>query len=660
MEPMMMGEEMEEQPMMSDADLIGQYEQAQAQAALQKQIESMASTYKDELLTHCRGWLLQAKSYRSQFESKWARYQRLADGQYDPELKAAKESWQSKVVIPVVPSHRERSKAAIVRMLLGVNPPLNIMDNLKLPPEASQCDNIKDLTLREMARTQFEVEFDKTEDDASTFGSGFMRLRHEVRTENRLVRKPVSRIDAAARPDLAELALQGIQPVTEIEEVLEPVEVYRGVVAEHLPIWDVFPDPKALKISGNPIAYRFRTEYGQIVAWAAQGLAYPDAVDLLENVGTQEQHREDAESKADREIADLVPERAKYAKKIECFEFFARLPRKWVTFGLQQGDPEELIPARVIFCDKALIYVEPSRSYDGESQIYKLDYMPIAGQFYARGIPEMIGELNDLINETVSQRVDNVSLILNRGVAVIEKAVVDPDDMVSKPGWVLRLNGQYIGQDVRNGVMPFDFQDVTASSYNDVTEAERYCQERTSVNRMTLGTAGQVKDANQTLGGMQMLQQATNDQLAYIGSMQEKMFLIPVFKAIWKLLYTNLRPEDVINALGPEKAASFRLISPEEIDQYMTYECQGVFTMENKALQQAKLQAVAQQFAQYPWFDAMAYHDKLLRLSNINPDEMKLSPEEMQMMMMAQQMMMQAQQPVPEPRPAPAKQEPPK
>ncbi len=631
-------------------DQIVQYEANLAQAEARRQIEQSVSRYKDELLTHCKSWLSMAKSFRKDQELKWQRWQRLADSQYDPALKASKESWQSKVVIPVVASHRERAKAALVRMLLGVNPPLSIRDNLGLPDAASQCENIRDLTMREASRSGLKSQFDLAEDEASTFGDGFMRVRYEVKTEPRRVRVPVSRPDLA-NPEMAAAATAGIQPVTDIEEQLQDVEVYRGVKAEYVSIWDIFPDPKALDIPGNPIAHRFRIPFGQLVSWNAQGLCYDDALDLLEDVSGGESHEEDAASKADRGINDLTPERTKYAKKLECFEFFARLPAKWVTFGLDGGDPEQLISARVIFHINALIWVEPARDYDGEPPIYKLPYMRVAGSFYDRGIPEMIGDLNDLINETVSQRVDNVGLILNRGVAVIEKAVSNPDDLVSKPGWTVKLNGQYIGQDVRNGIMPFDFPDVTASSYSDVTEAERYCQERTSVNRMTLGTAGLVKDANQTLGGMNIMQQATNDQLAYIGSVQEEAFLIPVWKAIWKQLYMNLRPEDVIRELGPERAMGFRLISPEEIDRDMTYEPQGVFTMENKAMQQGALQAQFQQFQPYPWINPMAYHDKLAKLKNLDPEGLKYTPEEMQQMMMANQMMQQAQQPIQEPRP---------
>lgn len=634
----------------SDTDVIAAYEMAQAQAEAARQAEMLASRYKSELLSHCRSWLTMAKSYRSGFETKWQRYQRLADSQYDPDLKAAKESWQSKIVIPIVASHRERAKAALVRMLLGVNPPLNIRDNLGLPVEVSQSDNIRDMILREMSRSGFGGEFDKVIDEASTFGDGFMRIRHETKSEPRVVRTPVSRLDPN-NPEQMALAVRGVQPVTGIEDSLQTVEIYRGVKCEYIPIWDVFPDPKALDIPGNPLAYRFRVPYGQLVAWSAQGLCYPDALALLEDVATDEKQEEDAESKADRGIDDMTPERSKYAKKVELYEFWARLPRKWVLLGAGDGDPEELIPARVIFHQDALIWVEPSRAYDGEPPVFKCPYLKVAGSFYDRGVPEMIGDLNDLINETVSQRVDNVGLVLNRGVAVIEKAVCDPDDLVSKPGWVLRLNGQYIGQDVRQGVLPFDFPDVTQSSYADVTEAERYCQERTSVNRMTLGTAGQVKDANQTLGGMQMLQQATNDQLAYVGSVIESDFLIPVYRAIWKQLYMNLQPNDVIRELGPQRAAMFKLLSPEDIDRDMTYECQGVFTMENKALQQAKLQAQFQQFQMYPWVNPMAYHDKIARLSNLDPDGLKYTPEEMQQMMMAQQLMAQAQQPIPEPKP---------
>ena len=148
---------------------------------------------------------------------------------------------------------------------------------------------------------------------------------------------------------------------------------------------------------------------------------------------------------------------------------------------------------------------------------------------------------------------------------------------------------------------------------------------------------------------MELLKQSAGDKFAYIGMVMEFAFLYEVFKAFWKTLYANLLPDDIINSLGMQRALTFKLLSPEEIDRDYVYEPQGIFTMENKSFTQQRLQAIYAQFANQPWMDHMAFFDKEVKANNFDPDGLKLSPEDMQAFIMSQNMMAQATAPLPEP-----------
>src|SRR6266404_4611387 len=59
---------------------------------------------------HAWGWGFIQKSSawcKASYEEQWRRWQRNADGIFDPDIAAKKEPWQSKAFCPITPSHRE-------------------------------------------------------------------------------------------------------------------------------------------------------------------------------------------------------------------------------------------------------------------------------------------------------------------------------------------------------------------------------------------------------------------------------------------------------------------------------------------------------------------------------------------------------------------------
>lgn len=600
--------------------------------------------HKQELLSYCQKFLMDSISWRrTSFENNWYLYRRNADSIYDPNILVRKESWQSRAFMPMTASHRENIHAALFKMLVGNRPILELRARNEMGTQ-DQADNIRDLILRELEKTRFETQFNMVLDDATTFGSGFMRIRYETKMEERMVRSPIyEQLRISGVEEAARNVFDGTRKIKGYAGSPQMVQTYRGIKCEWLSIWDIFPDPKAVGITGNSIAYRFFYTFGQIVEGAKKGYYFPEAVSLLRNAPSREIEPVDrAIVMADRTISPSTPRRTDYARRVQCHELFMRLPKKWVYLhGEDVDDPDQLVPARVLMAGEpegpiqTLLAVEVNDDYAGEPPIYKLDFIPVADRFYGRGVAEMLKHIQELVNEICNQRNDNISLAMNRMFAVIEKAIVTPDDLVSKPGGVIRLDGKYV-RSVQEALTPIEFPDITASSYKEVQELERYAQERTSANRVTLGTNGLANDQNRTATGLEILRQSAGEKFAYIGMLMEHNFLYDVFRAIWKNLYANLQPDDIIDALGPMRSRTFQLIAPEGIEKDYVYEPQGLFTMENKAQTQMRLSNLYAQFSQMPWFNAMACFDRECRANNIDPESLKFTPEEMQLNMYAQ------------------------
>ena len=561
----------------------------------------------DELRDWCNAFVKKSAEWRrNSFETQWRRWQRNADAIFDPEISAKKEPWQSRAFWPITPSHRENAQAQLFKTEVGPRPPLEVKSRFVIDPMTGQVDqseNIRDLILREREKTRYEVERNKQLEDKTTYGSGFMRLRFETKIEDRPVRMPVYEEASVFNPGSLFRAMQGTPEIVGEKTVMQPTVIYRGCRAEHISIWDIFPDPKALQIKGSPIAVRFQIAYGDIVKGVQEGYYLPECLDKLKDAQSDETTPEDKKAvESDRGISDSNTERTKYGTLHTCYEIEARLPKKWVLInGEDIDDPEKLIPARVQVHEDTVLSVEISDSYDGEPTVYKDDYMPVAGQFYGRGIPEMLKDVQAVTNEEINQRLDSKSITLNPMFGVIERAVVDPKDFVSKTGGVIRIKAKDGITDIRQALQRIDMGAIDRAAFIEPQEWERAAQERTSITRGTMGTAGQVKDANQTLGGMEILRQATGDKFTYLGMLSEFAFQYEINRAFWKLIYQNYNQNDVVMSLGPKKAATFVTMTPEQVENAYQYIPTGIFTMENKAQRQMRLAQWGQQFGMFPW-----------------------------------------------------------
>lgn len=577
-----------------------------------------------DLHSFCVNFIRRSAEWRqASYEDNWRKWQRAADAIFDPDIASKKEPWQAKIFDPLTPSHLENAQAQLFKTEVGPRPPLEVKARKGIVPPGmpDQGENIRDLVLREREKSRYEVDRNKQTQDKCTYGSGFARLRFDTRIEDRKIKVPVYEQPSITDPMSIIRSMQGQPRLLGYEEKVEPQVIYRGTVFEYISIWDIFPDPKALQIKGNAIAYRYETTYGEIVQGVQEGYYLPEAAEKLRSQASQETTPTDKRVvEADRHIADSNIERPDYGRKLICYMLEARLPKKWVFVnGEPIDDPEKLIPAFVRFHDQTVIGIEVNDSYDGEPDIYKDDYYPVAGQFYGRGVPEQLKDCQSVANANLCQRLDAGAIALSQRFAVIEKAIFDPKDIDENRN-VLRLKNPSGMNDIRQAIMRLDMGDVPSFAFIEGQEIERKAQERTSITRQTMGTAGQVRDANQTLGGMELNRAATGDKFAFLGMLSEFCFQYEINRAYWKLIYANYNPEDVAMAIGMERAQGFQFLTPEQVENSYQYIPTGIYTMENKAMRQARLAQWDQQFGMMPWANRLEVAKTELQAIDEDPD----------------------------------------
>lgn len=591
--------------------------------------EQLTEQRKAELKNYVQSFYRRSWDWRSQkFHSAWDRYDRNYHSIYDPQAAAQKEPWQQTIFVNLTVQNVEIITSQIHKTMMAPKPPIKTEPG----PDGDQlqADLIQDVVNYHFDRGNLEVAFYDVEKETVRYGSGFLKMFWERKVDTRRRRMPIQQTPEEMINSAPQEALTGQAPmpnpsITGFAYMNVPVLISNHIVFRHVHIRDVFPEPNT--VTWDKLIHRDKITYGEIVR-NINSKAFLDCRDELEYVTEGEKFEQDLSTiRQERGYFETSRVLSKFEKKHTIWELYAPIPRKWIYFDMPEGDEaEELVPAKVMLASGvALLSSEENIEFDGEPPILKDDYIR-TGETYGKGVCELIGDDQELANETVSQRMDNINLILNKGVAVIENALVNAEqDLVSKPGWILRMK-QSVVDDVRKGFQTIDFPDVTQSAYRETAEIGMRVQEVTGASKVTLGTSDQVNDTNQTLGGMELLRQMFNERVAAYGMVKEASFMKKIAYKTYGLIYQNLtnhedlhhilgeQPVNIGETMGPmgpqpldvPRYMAFAFVPAEELDKSYKFKPVGIFSMENKIVKSAQAMDLIKLNAMNPAFDMTA------------------------------------------------------
>lgn len=519
---------------------------------------------KEELLAYVRDFYKKSWDWRStRMHERWNKCDRNYHAIYDPARAAQKEPWQSAMFIDITFQNVEIITSQIFKTMMSPNPPIQTAagpagDDL-------QARLIQDVVSYELMMSQFSIAFYDALKEAVKYGSGFVKFYWDRVEDVRLRRMPVMQQPHEVIANAPQESLMGQAPMPQpqikgFQMQPAPVLLRNHLCARYVHIRDIFPEPNT--VTWEKVIHRDKLSYGEILKYIKTKQFF-DVRDQLQDVTEGEKFEYDTmDIKQQRGYYEVHRELPRNEKMHTVWEMYNDIPRKWVTMDIPDGDDaEELIPAKVqVASGVALLSSEINAQFDGKCSVKKFDYIR-TGETYGKGIPEVLFDDQDEINESGNLGIDNMNMILNKMLVIIESALVNPDqDLVSKPGGEIRLKAMV--DDVRKAVMPIEFPDLAQSFHEHRFNLERMVQEKTGANRVTLGSSGVVKDSNQTLGGMELLKQMFNERVAAYGMVIEGVFIIEVAELIYGLIYQNLQPNDLKPILGEEPVQIGMIPSP--------------------------------------------------------------------------------------------------
>lgn len=590
-------------------------------------IQDLTQQRQDELLMYIQNFYRRSWDWRSTFHARWDKYDRNYHGIYDPARLAKKEPWQSHMFADLTIQNCEIITSQIFKTMMAPKPPIQT----EAGPDGDdlQARLIQDIVAYELDKAGFEVAFYDGLKEAVRYGSGFMKFFWERVEDTRMRRTPITEnpqqvLDRAPMQSLTGQAPMPTPAIQGFQMAPQVVLLKNQLATTCIHIRDVFPEPNTKK--WDKVIHRDKIPYGTIVRHIMRG-EFLDAREKLENVVEGDHFESDITAiKQEMGYFDSNRKMAKFEKEHTVWEFWGPVPRKWIQFDIPEGDQaEELVPAKVMVASGiALLCSEENTRFDGESPILKIPYIR-TGNTYDKGIPELIQDDQDEINEHVNLGIDNMNLILNKGLVVLENALVNAEqDLVSKPGMIVRMKQQVV-DDVRKGFAPIEFPDLASSYFKHRFEIERGVQEKTGASRVTLGSSAEVRDTNQTLGGMELLKQMFNERVAAYGMVIEHAFLIPVAQKVYGLIFQELKPNDlkvilgdhpvqigeIPGPMGPQplevpRFLAFAYPPPELVNSSYRFKPMGIFSLENKVIKAAQIMDLIKLYMGDPRFDSIA------------------------------------------------------
>lgn len=589
---------------------------------------------KQEVLSYVQNFYRRSWDWRStRMHEKWDKCDRNYHGIYDPDKAAQKEPWQSKMFIDLTLQNTEIIVSQIHKTMMAPKPP--IQTEAGPAGDELQARLIQEVMAYQLRKGEFELSFYDALKESVKYGSGFVKFFWEKVVDTRRRRVPIEQAPEQFVQEAPMGVLTGQMPMPQpsiqgFQMAEQEVLLRNNLCAKFVHIRDIFPEPNTT--TWDKLIHRDKISYGEIVRFIRTG-AFFDVRDKLEDLREGDKFESDISSiKQERGYFDIQRETAKFEKKHTVWEMWNNIPRKWIEFDIDEGDDaEELVPAKVMVASGiALLASEVNEKFDGEAPILKMDYIR-TGETYGKGIPEMLFDDQDEMNEHSNLGIDNMNLIINKGIAVIEEAMVNMEqDSTVKPGWVLRLKGQRLDNDVRKGMMPIEFPDLASSFFRHRFDIERTVQEKTGANRVTLGSSGMVKDTNQTLGGMELLRQMFNERVAAYGMVYEASFLLKVASKVYGIIYQEVAeqgPEMLKPILGEDPVTiseipnpltgqlmpvqvprylAFAVVPPEEVNRSYRFKPMGIFSLENKITKTAQVMDLINLAGPDPRFDRIA------------------------------------------------------
>ena len=380
-------------------------------------------------------------------------------------------------------------------------------------------------------------------------------------------------------------------------EVEENKTIYNAPKVEVVDLYDFFVDPKATTIDNAEwVIHRSMRTIDYLHEMMEDG-KYKN-IKLLEDEATSFVGTDDEKQQRRSTIGISMPVEQNTDKLIEILEYWT--DERVITVANR----------------KIIIRDQENPFRHGKKPFISCVDQKIPHEFYGMGELEPIETLQYELNDRRNQRMDNVTLILNRMWLIKNGQNVDEDELVSDAGGVVHT-------DDINAVQQLVLPDVTSSSYQEETIIKADIQQTSGVTDFTRGMSSDAL-ANDTATGISLLQEASNARFRLKIQNIEDMMLKRLGEMMVSMNNQFMSDETTIRIVGDE-GKSFETIKPEDIKGNFDVSVQAGSTIPgNESIMKKQVMEMYKLFAGDPEVDQRELKKMVLKVVNPNVNFEKL------------------------------------
>lgn len=475
-------------------------------------------------------------TWRQPYRSRWDRFYKL----YKNVLDETNYPWQSNVFIPMAFSTVE----TVVPRLVSNRPEIDIMPREKT--DEAHAKIMSQLIDYQWDMMNMNVMMPEAVKELCIYGTVIIKAGWKYKTQTNQKRE-------VADETIPEMGM--VQ--TEQEEV-----IYDAPTVELVDLYDFYPDPSGTSIDTMKWCIHRTVRTKAYLKEMAKNKIYKNVNLVINGSGMK---ASDDDEKSQRRATDGISLPPLDEDSVELLEY-------WEDDRV------------VVIADRSVVIRDEKNPFEhGKKPFIHCVDQKVPHEFYGIGEIEPIETLCYELNDRRNQRMDNVTLILNRMWKIKNSANVDEDELVSDAGGVVHT-------DDMDGIDVLAMPDVTASSYQEEALIKGDIQQTSGVTDYTKG-ANSGTSSNDTATGISLLQEAGNarfrmksqnieDMLIkrlgeFMVSMNEQFVTEPQVLRIvgddgieWK----QVKPDEIQGQFDVQVVAGSTVVTNEAVDKKQTME----------------------------------------------------------------------------------------
>lgn len=210
----------------------------------------------------------------------------------------------------------------------------------------------------------------------------------------------------------------------------------------------------------------------------------------------------------------------------------------------------------VVLNRRWIIAREENPNFDKKKPFIRMVAFDNEKEFWGESLTRIMQSLQEELNTTRNQRMDNVSMVLNRMWKVRHGADIDPAQLVSKAGNIIEVNEM-------NDIEPLITPDITGSGFQEEQIIKQDIQFVSAVSEYSRGATPNRKD---TATAVTTLQEASNIVFNYVTMNIELTGLLPIANAIKRMNQQYMTEEKMVRLFDiGQNGWNYKNVDPAEI-----------------------------------------------------------------------------------------------